>query len=156
MTSALRALAKAQGPAVPLSAVPHAARAYDYALGGVHHFEADRELWREVEKALPGAGLIARANRAFVGRAVRHLADQGVRQFLDLGCGLPTVGSVHEAAPQAAVVYVDIDPVVVELSQVLLAGNPRVAAVPGDLRYPAATLGFLFRYCRMAKTVPLR
>jgi SAM-dependent methyltransferase len=124
--------------------VPNAARIYDYALGGVHNFQADRELWQQAEKALPSASLIAQANRAFLGRAVRHLAGLGVRQFLDIGSGIPTLGNVHEAAheidPAARVVYVDIDPVAVQQSRALIGDEPRATVVQGDLRRPEAIL----------------
>src|ERR1700739_783035 len=77
---------------------PHAARMYDYYLGGKNHFAADRELADKVLASMPAARIAARENRAFMGRAVRFLAEAGVRQFLDIGTGLPTTGSVHEIA----------------------------------------------------------
>jgi SAM-dependent methyltransferase len=124
--------------------VPDASRVYDYALGGVHNFEVDREFWDRAEAAFPGAGLVARANRAFLGRAVRWLSARGVRQFLDIGSGIPTLGNVHEVAqeanPDARVLYVDIDPVAVEQSRSLLAGNPYAQVVQGDLRDPEGIL----------------
>ena len=84
---------------------------------------------------------MARANRAFLQRAVRYLADAGVRQFLDIGSGIPTVGNVHEVAqrmaPDSRVVYVDIDPVAVAESLEILDGNPLATAIRGDLRVPA-------------------
>jgi SAM-dependent methyltransferase len=124
--------------------VPNAARIYDYALGGYHNFAVDREFLRQAEATFPGAGLTARANRAFLSRAVRWLAGTGVRQFLDIGSGIPTLGNVHQvaqdAAPDARVVYVDIDPVAVAHSQAMLADNPRVAVVEADLRRPAEIL----------------
>jgi SAM-dependent methyltransferase len=120
--------------------VPNAARVYDYALGGVHNFAVDREFWRQTEKFMPEARLIGQANRAFLGRAVRHLAGLGIRQFLDIGSGIPTVGNVHEAAqevdPSARVMYVDIDPIAVQQSRAILTGNPRASAIQGDLRKP--------------------
>jgi SAM-dependent methyltransferase len=120
--------------------VPDASRVYDYALGGVHNFAVDREFWHRAEAALPGAGLVARANRAFLGRAVRWLADTGVRQFLDVGSGIPTLGNVHEVAqeanPDARVMYVDIDPIAVQQSRSLLTGNPYARVIEGDLRRP--------------------
>jgi SAM-dependent methyltransferase len=120
--------------------VPNAARVYDYALGGVHNFAVDREFWKQTEKLMPEASLIGQANRAFLGRAVRYLAAQGVRQFLDIGSGIPTLGNVHEAAqevnPAARVMYVDIDPVAVQQSRALLGDNPRVSVIQGDLRKP--------------------
>jgi SAM-dependent methyltransferase len=125
--------------------VPDASRVYDFALGGVHNFEVDREFWGRTERAFPGAGLVARANRAFLGRAVRWLSAQGVRQFLDIGSGIPTLGNVHEVAqeanPDARVVYADIDPIAVEQSRNLLTGNPYARVVRGDLRSPETILG---------------
>src|SRR5262249_18684898 len=94
---------------------PSAARIYDYLLGGSHNFAADREIARQAVAGMPDVAVQARANRAFLHRAVRYLVDAGVRQFLDIGSGVPTVGNVHEIAqaeaPDAGVVYVDIDPV---------------------------------------------
>jgi SAM-dependent methyltransferase len=123
---------------------PSMARAYDYALGGAHNFPADREFFRAWEAAMPEARLIARANRAFLHRAVQFMIEAGVRQFLDIGSGIPTVGNVHEIAqkadPQARVVYVDIDPVAVAHSRQILAGNDRATAIMEDVRRPDAIL----------------
>jgi SAM-dependent methyltransferase len=124
--------------------VPNAARVYDYALGGHHNFTVDREFWKQVEASMPGVRLAAQANRAFLGRAVRWLVDAGVRQFLDIGSGIPTLGNVHEVAqdvdPDARVVYVDIDPVAVEHSKAMLVDNPRAGVIEGDLRRPEEIL----------------
>lgn len=124
-----------------------AARMYDYYLGGVHNFAADREAAEKVIGSMPLVPYIARGNREFLGRAVRFLVDQGVRQFLDIGSGMPTQGNVHQAAqeahPDASVVYVDIDPVAVMHSRGLLEGNTRAAAVLGDLRRPNDLLDLL-------------
>src|ERR1700759_21135 len=124
--------------------VPDASRVYDYALGGVHNFEVDRQFWDRAEAAFPGAARVARANRPFLGRAVRRLSELGIRQFLDIGSGIPTLGNVHEVAqeanPDARVVYVDIDPIAVEQSRSLLAGNPYARVIEGDLRDPEAIL----------------
>ena len=121
-----------------------AARIYDYLLGGVHNFQADREVAQKVIDALPHVREGARANRAFLGRAVRYLAEQGIDQFIDVGSGIPTQGNVHEIAhavrPQARVVYVDIDPLAVAESLDLLAGDDRATAVRADLREPDALL----------------
>ncbi|GAA1840395.1 SAM-dependent methyltransferase [Asanoa iriomotensis] len=121
-----------------------AARMYDYYLGGVHNFAADREAAEKIIAMQPTFPAIARANRAFLGRAVRFLAESGVRQFLDLGSGMPTVGNVHEIAqdvtPDARVVYVDIDPVAVSESTDILAGNRHVVAVNADMRNPKSIL----------------
>ena len=114
--------------------VPSMARAYDYLLGGAHNFDVDRALSQKVEQALPGLRQLARMNRAFLGRAVRFMADAGVRQFLDVGAGIPTVGAVHEILPDARVVYVDRDPVAIAHSELMLAGNPRAGVGGTDLR----------------------
>jgi len=126
---------------------PHAARMYDYYLGGKNHFAADRELADKVLASMPAARIAARENRAFMGRAVRFLAEEaGIRQFLDIGTGLPTTGSVHEiaqaVAPEARVVYVDNDPLVLAHARALLASSPegKTAYVHADLRDPAAIL----------------
>jgi hypothetical protein len=122
--------------------VPNAARVYDFALGGFHNFEVDREFFARAEELWPGLRLIAHANRAYLRRAVQWLSDAGVRQFLDVGSGIPTLGNVHEvAAPDARVVYVDIDPVAVSHGQSILADNPRAGAIRADLRRPADILG---------------
>ncbi len=124
--------------------VPNAARVYDAALGGSHNFQVDRDFRDQAEQMWPGVSLIAHANRAYLGRVVRWLVDAGVRQFLDIGSGIPTLGNVHEvaqhAAPDARVMYVDIDPVAVAHSQELLAGNARAGVVQGDLRRPGEIL----------------
>jgi SAM-dependent methyltransferase len=121
------------------------ARAYDYWLGGSHNFEVDRVFARQALAAVPDLRLVARANREFLHRAVRSMVDGGIRQFLDIGSGIPTVGNVHEIAqrtvPDARVVYVDIDPVAVTHSEQILAGNEFATAIRGDLRDPAAVLG---------------
>ena len=123
---------------------PNAARMYDYYLGGSHNFAVDRELAGRVLEAWPDMPRAAQANRAFLRRAVRFLADQGVRQFLDIGSGIPTVGNVHEvaqaAAPDARVVYVDTDPVAVAHSRAILAGDPQTAVVQADGRDPVGLL----------------
>jgi hypothetical protein len=123
---------------------PNAARVYDYALGGYHNFEVDREFKDQAEAAWPGLTLLAHANRAYLGRVVRWLAANGVRQFLDIGSGIPTLGNVHEAAqditPDSRVVYVDIDPVAVSHSNAILADNPHAHAIMADLRAPAEIL----------------
>jgi hypothetical protein len=123
---------------------PSVARSYDYMLGGSHNFAADREFAHKVLAVVPEAALHAQANRAFLRRAVRFLVDAGVRQFLDIGSGIPTLGNVHEiaqkAAPEARVVYADIDPVAVAHSRAILAGNDRATAIKADLRWPDAIL----------------
>jgi SAM-dependent methyltransferase len=123
---------------------PSAARLYDYLLGGRHNFAADRDMARRVIGAEPNARLIVQENRAFLRRAVRYLVAEGVRQFLDLGSGIPTQDNVHEIAqrlaPGSRVVYVDHDPVAVAHSAQILADNPDAGAVLEDLRRPEAVL----------------
>jgi hypothetical protein len=124
---------------------PNAARVYDYALGGFHNFEVDRRFADEAERIWPGVLQVAHDNRAFLGRSVRWLADRGIRQFLDIGSGIPTLGNVHEVAQYTAadarVVYVDIDPVAVVHSRRILADNRYATAIQGDLRQPQDILG---------------
>jgi hypothetical protein len=117
---------------------PSAARVYDYHLGGWHNFPADRWVARRAAETLPDLPATVRANRAFLHRAVRYLSAAGVRQFIDLGSGIPTAGHVHEIAhavdPQARVVDVDVDPVAVAHGAALLAGTDTAAIVRADLR----------------------
>jgi SAM-dependent methyltransferase len=120
---------------------PSAARVYDYYLGGFHNFPIDRELGDATIATYPATRGLARAGRAFLTRAVTHLAvDLGVRQFLDLGSGIPTAGNVHEIAqaadPAARVVYADIEPVAVAHAEMILDGNPNAICVQADLRDP--------------------
>ncbi len=123
---------------------PSGARIYDYLLGGGHNFAVDRELGKRLMAALPGAQESARLNRAFLRRAVLFLISSGVRQFLDLGSGIPTVGNVHEIAQQAdeqaRVIYVDKDPVAVAHSRLLLEGNERANAIQADMCEPDGIL----------------
>lgn len=120
------------------------ARVYDYLVGGTHNFLADQDVGRAIIAVEPNARAIFRANRAFLGRAVRYLASAGIRQFLDVGSGIPTEGNVHEvaqrAAPDARVVYADFDPVAIAHSKAILAGNPAAAAIESDLRDPETVL----------------
>ena len=121
------------------------ARVYDYWLGGTHNFLADQDLGRAMAAVEPAVRDIARANRAFLGRAVRHLAaEAGISQFLDIGSGIPTQGNVHEVAgayhPAARVLYADIDPVAVAHSKAILAGHPSAAVISADVRQPARLL----------------
>ena len=119
---------------------PSVARLYDYLLGGTHNFTVDRDLAARTLTLDTGVRPLARANRAFLGRAVRFLADAGIRQFLDIGSGIPTAGNVHEVAqqadPEARVVYVDSDPVAVAHSKAILDGNDRATIIQADLREP--------------------
>jgi len=125
---------------------PNVARIYDYLLGGKDNFAVDREAAKLLLEASPDMAGIVRDNRSFIGRVVRYLAGEaGIRQFIDLGGGLPTQTNVHEmaqaVAPEARVVYVDIDPVVWSHGQALLAYGEQVAMVHADLRETAAVLG---------------
>lgn len=122
---------------------PSVARVYDWVLGGTTNWAIDREFGEKVLATFPMARPIAMANRLFLHRVVRHLVRAGVRQFIDLGAGVPTMGSTHQVAdelvPDSRVVYVDNEPVAVAHSQVLLDqyGDPaRHRAVHGDLRNP--------------------
>ena len=125
--------------------VPNPARIYDYLLGGKDNFPADRDVAEQLLAIAPVARDVVEDNRAFLRRAVRFLTSEaGIRQFIDLGSGLPTQGNVHEIAqviaPDARVVYVDNDVMVVTHSRALLAGNNTVA-VQADLREPDVILG---------------
>ena len=128
---------------------PHIARMYDYYLGGKNHFAADRELADKVIAAIPGMRTGPRENREFLGRTVRFLAGEaGIRQFLDIGTGLPTTNSVHEVAQQVApssrVVYVDNDPLVLTHARALLTSSEegRTAYIQADLHNPQEILSF--------------
>jgi hypothetical protein len=126
---------------------PHAARIYDYFLGGKNHFAADRDVAEKSLASIPSGRVGAREQRAFLGRAVRYLAGEaGIRQFLDIGTGLPTADNVHEVAqviaPSARVVYVDNDPLVLAHARALLTSSAegRTAYIHADLRSPDAIL----------------
>ncbi len=123
---------------------PSVARVYDYWLGGAHNFEADRVAANAALTVMPMLRQVSAANRGFLRRAVRFLLDAGVRQFLDLGSGIPTVGNVHEIVrqvdPNARVVYVDIDPVAVAHSRAILDGDQRVRVLQADVRKPETVL----------------
>lgn len=123
---------------------PSAARVYDYVLGGAHNFAVDRQMAEQLLAVYPEGPQIAQANRAFLRRAVDLLVDAGMRQFLDLGSGIPTVGHVHEIAqtraPESRVVFVDVDPIAVEHSRLLLADNELTGVVHEDVRRPERIL----------------
>src|SRR6266581_907 len=126
---------------------PHAARMYDYLLGGKDHFAIDRETAEKGIKLIPTRRTAARENRTFLGRTVRYLVSEaGIRQFLDIGTGLPSANNVHEVAqataPDCRVVYVDNDPIVLAHARVLLNSHPegRTAYIDADLRDPAGIL----------------
>ncbi|MDI2027788.1 SAM-dependent methyltransferase [Saccharopolyspora sp. TS4A08] len=123
---------------------PNSARMYDYYLGGSTNFAVDREAAEAGLRAMPYARDYAVANRAFLRRAVSHLVQQGIDQFLDLGSGIPTVGNVHEIAhrhnPQARIAYVDHEPVAVAHARALLGENPMVTIDEADIRDPESVL----------------
>jgi SAM-dependent methyltransferase len=126
--------------------VPSTARMYDYLLGGKDHYPADRLAVAEILSAAPNVRHAAVANRAFLHRAVRFLAaEAGIRQFIDIGVGLPAAENVHEIAQRAArgarVVYVDTDPVVIAHARDMVRGVSNTAIVEHDLREPQAILG---------------
>jgi O-methyltransferase involved in polyketide biosynthesis len=146
-----------QVPAEIDPAVSHSARIWDYWLGGTANYPADREVGDRIAQLLPEIVAHARANRAFLGRVVRYLAaDAGIRQFLDIGAGLPTADNTHEVAqrvaPACRVVYADYDPLVVAHARALLASTAEGAAdyIHGDLREPADVLA------SAARTLDLR
>jgi hypothetical protein len=124
---------------------PSGARIYDYFLGGGHNFAVDRAFAEKQLKIMPEARQGAIINRAFLRRAVLFLIEQGIRQFLDLGSGIPTVGNVHEIAQQAdpacRVVYVDFDPVAAAHSRLILAGNDRAVMLQADLTDVSSVFG---------------
>ncbi|MBS2963117.1 SAM-dependent methyltransferase [Actinocrinis puniceicyclus] len=128
------------------TSVAHTARMYDYFLGGKDNYEVDRDVAEQVLAIYPQVRELARENRAFLGRAVRYLARQGIRQFLDIGTGIPSPGNTtdvaHEVAPDARVVYVDNDPIVISHAGALLADHDpaHTSIVYGDLRDPVAIL----------------
>jgi SAM-dependent methyltransferase len=132
-----------ESPALDPS-VPNVARMYDYMLGGKENYASDRAAVARLIEMAPAVPTFARLNRAFLHRAVRLVAGQGVSQFLDVGAGLPTQESVHEVArtmnPAARTVYVDNDPVVAAHSRALLGSTPGVAFALGDIRHPASLL----------------
>jgi O-methyltransferase involved in polyketide biosynthesis len=129
------------------SSVPHSARIWNYWLGGKDCYEIDRQVGDELRRVNPEIVDIARAQRAFLRRAVTHLtAEVGIRQFLDIGTGLPTLDNTHEVAqriaPEARIVYVDHDPVVLAHATALLTSSPEgeTAYIDADLRNPEAVL----------------
>jgi len=118
--------------------VPSVARVYDYWLDGAHNFATDRDMGDKIQQVLPGIRDAARIQRSFLRRAVLFMVDSGIRQFLDIGSGIPTVGNVHEIVqrtdPACRIVYVDKEPVAVAHSELLLQGNDRAAAIQANLR----------------------
>ncbi|GAA2160728.1 SAM-dependent methyltransferase [Actinomadura napierensis] len=126
---------------------PSPARMYDYFLGGKDNYEVDRVAGEKVKEAIGEmlAGAVVWENRRFLQRVVRHLAESGIDQFVDLGTGLPTQGNVHEVAqeiiPDAHVVYVDNDPIVLAHGRALLATNATTTVITADVRDPEGILG---------------
>lgn len=124
---------------------PCAARIYDTFLGGNHNFGADRAFADQAELVLPGINEAYRENRAFLRRTVDYLLSVGVRQFLDLGSGIPTIGHIHDVARRRTdnyrVLYVDNEPLTVAHSRPLLADDPRVDIIEADCRNPQEILG---------------
>ncbi|MEW9529740.1 SAM-dependent methyltransferase [Microbispora sp. NPDC049125] len=122
------------------ASVPSSARVYDYLLGGKDNYAVDRAVADRLLALAPDTRAVARANRAFLARAMRFLNDEGIRQFVDLGTGIPTSPSVHELAweadPSARVVYVDNDPLVKAHNDALLATDPGVTTILADIRRP--------------------
>ncbi|ATL31601.1 hypothetical protein KY5_6583c [Streptomyces formicae] len=126
---------------------PHSARFWNYFVGGKDNYEKDRELGDHIREIFPGLVDVARTSRQFLGRAVRHLAtEQGIRQFLDIGTGLPTADNTHEvaqaAAPDSRIVYVDNDPLVLAHARALLTSTPEgvTSYIDADLYDPEAIL----------------
>lgn len=119
-------------------AVPNVARMYDYYLGGKNNYAADRAAADRIVSLMPDARRWVRENRLFLARTVSYLAGIGVRQFIDIGAGLPTQNSVHEVAPGSRVVYVDNDPVVLAHARALLENETEIVAVQADMRQPAS------------------
>ena len=128
------------------TSVPHVARVYDYWLGGKDNFAADRAMGERTLQAYPNLVYSVRANRAFLARTVQFLANQGIRQFLDIGTGIPTANNTHEvaqgAAPESRIVYVDNDPIVLSHAKALLKSTPEGACayLDADLRDPDTIL----------------
>lgn len=151
----------ASSPGIDTS-VSHSARVWDYWLGGKDNYPVDREVGDRIARLLPDIITHARADRMFLGRAVRFLAgDAGIRQFMDIGAGLPTVDNTHEVAqrvaPECRIVYVDNDPLVLVHAQALLTSTPEGATdyVHADLRDPADVLAGAARTLDLAAPVAI-
>ena len=130
------------------SSIPHPARRYDYWLDGKDNFQADRTSGDAIAAIFPSIRVAARANRRFLARIVRHLVTEcGIRQFLDIGTGLPTAGNTHEVAqsidPSCRIVYVDNDPIVLVHARALLTSHPagRTSYLDADLRNAQKIIG---------------
>lgn len=141
---------------------PHSARFWNYFVGGKDNYEKDRELGDHIKEIFPGLVDVARTSRLFLGRAVRHLAtERGVRQFLDIGTGLPTADNTHEiaqrVAPEARIVYVDNDPLVLAHARALLSSTPQGATdyLDADLHDPETILRAAAKTLDFSKPVAL-
>ncbi|MGA4839196.1 SAM-dependent methyltransferase [Streptomyces sp. G45] len=144
------------------TAQPHTARIWNYWLGGKDNYPVDRETGDRIRELHPGIGDYARADRQFLGRAVRHLvADQGLRQFLDVGTGLPTADNTHEVAqrlaPESRIVYVDNDPLVLTHARALLTSSPegRTDYLDADMRDVDAVLEHAAKTLDLSRPVGL-
>jgi S-adenosyl methyltransferase len=144
------------------STVPHSARVWNYWLGGKDHYPVDRQVGDQVMAMFPDITRLARADRAFLGRAVRYLVgDAGIRQFLDIGTGLPTANNTHEVAqaiaPESRIVYVDNDPLVLVHARALLTSTPEGACdyIDADLRDTAKILSEAVKTLDFARPVAL-
>src|SRR6201996_4015671 len=144
------------------TSVPHVARVYDYWLGGKNHFAADRETGDEAIRAYPDMRSSVQANRAFLKRSVQYLTEEaGIRQFLDVGTGLPSANNTHEvaqaAAPESRVVYVDNDPIVLAHARALLTSAPGGATsyIEADVRDPDTILDEAARTLDFSQPVAL-
>jgi hypothetical protein len=149
-------------PAEIDTSVPHSARIWNYWLGGKDNYPVDREVGEKFLEVYPGIVDVARAVRYFLARAVRHLAGEvGIRQFLDVGTGLPTVDNTHEVAqrvaPECRIVYVDNDPLVLAHARALLASEPPGACdyIDADVRDPGAILDAAARTLDFTRPVGL-
>jgi hypothetical protein len=150
---------KDQRPVFDTTVANHA-RVYNYLLGGKDNFAADRAAGDAAIKAYPATAYAARANRAFLARVVRYLAaDAGIRQFLDIGTGIPTANNTHQVAesvaPECRIVYVDNDPAVLAHARALLTSSPEGATdyLAADLRHPEKILAQAARTLDLSQPV---
>jgi len=140
------------------ASVANAARIYDFLLGGKNNYAVDREAAKRMLSVLPHTADACRENRAFLQRSVRFLAGEaGIRQFLDIGTGLPTMGNVHEVAQEIArdskVAYVDYDEIVLSHARALLATNPNVLVSEGDLKLPLGILADAIKFMDFGRPI---
>ncbi|MFD4562641.1 SAM-dependent methyltransferase [Streptomyces sp. NPDC058469] len=143
------------------TSVPHSARLYDWFLGGKDHYAADVAAAQKIVKIFPGVKETAMANREFMNRAARFLAELGVSQFLDVGTGIPTEPNLHQIVqsitPSARVVYVDNDPIVLRHAEALLRGTSegRTAYIHADVRQPEAILSYAREHLDFSQPIGL-